>query len=48
MSYHQKKNKIEEICNNIIKYNDLLLEEVKKIKEYVPKEEDFIEEQNIP
>lgn len=39
-----EKNEIEGICNNIIKYNDLLLEEVKKIKEYVPKEEDFIEE----
>lgn len=39
-----EKETMKEICNNLIKYNDLLLEEDKKLKEYVPKEEDFIEE----
>ena len=38
-----KQEEIEEICNNIVKYNQMLIEENKKIKEYVPKEEDFIE-----
>lgn len=39
-----EKETMKEICNNLIKYNDLLLEEDRKIKEYVPKKEDFIEE----
>ena len=39
-----EQKEIEEICSNIVKYNQMLIEENKKMKEYVPKEEDFIEE----
>lgn len=38
-----EQKEIEEICSNIVKYNQMLIEENKKMKEYVPKEEDFIE-----
>lgn len=38
-----EQKEIEEICSNIMKYNQILIEENKKMKEYVPKEEDFIE-----
>ena len=39
-----EQKEIEEICSNIVKYNQMLIEENKKVREYVPKEEDFIEE----
>ena len=39
--YPLEQTEIENLCNNIIKYNKELVIEEDRIKNYIPKEEDF-------
>lgn len=38
---HLEPTEIESLCSDIINYNKALIEEENRIKNYIPKEEDF-------